>query len=215
MDPLVMGAIIVGIVLLGIGTWAIAARQRRMLLHARYGREYDRTVARLGHRRALADLQNRAERVATLEIRPLTAEQKRRYASRWQTVQSQFVDDPQGAVAQGDHLVDDVMRARGYPVVDFEQRVSDLSVNHARVVQNYRAARVISHRHRQGEGTTEDLRQAMIYYRALFEDLLDDSDQPGVRRAEREVDRHVEREVRGEPQRVRPPARSLDDEMRS
>lgn len=215
MDPIVMGAIIVGLVLLGIATWAIAARQRRMLLHARYGREYERTVARLGHRRAVAELEQRAERVATLDIRPLTSEQRKRYYGQWQTIQSQFVDDPQGAVAQGDHLVDDVMRARGYPVVDFDQRVADLSVNHARVVQNYRAARVIAHRHRQGEGTTEDLRQAMIYYRALFEDLLDDRDQPTVRTTEREVDRRVEREVRPEPQRVRPPAASVDNEMHS
>jgi hypothetical protein len=215
MDPLVMGAIIAGIVLLGIATYAIANRQRRILLHARYGREYDRTVARLGHRRAITELQSRKERVETLDIHPLTSQQRSRYANRWHTVQSLFVDDPQGAVAQGDQLVDEVMRARGYPVVDFDQRVADLSVNHARVVQNYRAARVIAHRHRRGEGTTEDLRQAMIYYRALFEDLLEDRDRPSVRTAEREVDRRVEREVGAEPQRVRPPARSFDDEMRS
>jgi hypothetical protein len=215
MDPIVMGAIIIGLVLLGIATWAIAVRQRRLLLHARYGREYERTVARLGHRRAVAELQNRAERVATLDIRPLTPEQRKRYYGQWQTVQSQFVDDPQGAVAQGDHLVDDVMRARGYPVVDFDQRVADLSVHHARVVQNYRAARVIAHRHRQGEGTTEDLRQAMIYYRALFEDLLDERDQPSVRTTEREVDRRIEREVRPEPQRVRPHEHPADTEMHS
>ena len=215
MDPLVMGSIILGIVLLGIGTYAIANRQRRTQLYARYGREYDRTVAKLGHRRAVAELQNRRERVETLDIHPLTSEQCRRFASRWQTVQSLFVDDPQGAVAQGDHLVDEVMRVRGYPVVDFEQRVADLSVHHARVVQNYRAARVIAHRHRRGEGTTEDLRQAMIYYRALFEDLLEERERPPVRAAERQVDLRVEREDRSEAQRVRPPARPYDDEMRS
>jgi hypothetical protein len=107
-------------------------------------------------------------------------------------VQAMFVDDPRGAITRADGLVEEVMKVRGYPVSDFDQRAADLSVHHGRVVENYRAAREIAIRHRRGMATTEDLRQAMVYYRELFQDLLEDREHM----TERPVERAVERDVR-------------------
>jgi hypothetical protein len=108
-----------------------------------------------------------------LHIRPLTPSDATRFDGAWRTVQARFVDDPRGAVTEADRLVGEVMAARGYPVGDFEQRVADISVDHPDVVMNYRAAREIATVHAQGKATTEDLRQAMVHYRALFNDLLE------------------------------------------
>jgi hypothetical protein len=110
--------------------------------------------------------------VARLNIKPLSADDAVRFGDNWRRVQSRFVDDPQGAVSEADRLVGEVMHARGYPVGDFEQRVADISVDHPEVVMNYRAARDIAEVHARGQATTEDLRQAMVHYRALFSDLL-------------------------------------------
>ena len=136
-----------------------------------------------------------------LAIRPLTAEQQSVYQQQWRSVQARFVDDPKGAVTEADRLVEDVMKTRGYPISDFDQRAADLSVHHPRVVDNYRAARDIAHRHRRGEATTEDLRQAMVYYRGLFEDLLEDREhadrnagEVGRPNAERVIARDFDRE---------------------
>jgi hypothetical protein len=110
--------------------------------------------------------------VEKFSIRPLGAAERERFISEWRSVQSRFVDDPKGAVTEADKLVIRVMQARGYPMSDFEQRAADISVDHPQVVDNYRAAHEIALRHRRGESTTEDLRNAMLYYRSLFEDLL-------------------------------------------
>src|SRR5206468_8150182 len=166
--------VVAGVVLAGIG-WLVWQRQRSEALRARYGPEYDRAVNQMGDkRRAESELVKRQERVEHLDIRPLSAAQQHDYTGRWRSVQSKFVDDPKGAVTDADALVEDVMKARGYPITDFDQRAADLSVHHPRVVENYRAARDIALRHRRGEATTEDLRQAMVFYRALFQDLLED-----------------------------------------
>ena len=125
-------------------------------------------------RRAEAELVKRRERVQQLDIRPLSAAQRDDYTGRWRSVQTKFVDDPKGAVTDADALIESVMKARGYPIDTFDQRAADLSVHHPRVVENYRAARDIALRHRRGQATTEDLRQAMVYYRVLFQDVLED-----------------------------------------
>jgi hypothetical protein len=175
MDQGTMIAIVVGVLVLAVIGWLVMQRQRSEKLKARYGPEYARTVNELGDtRRAESELIKRQERVAALDIRPLTAAQQARYQQQWRAVQTRFVDDPKAAVTDADALVEDAMRTRGYPVSDFDQRAADLSVHHPRVVENYRAARDIAHRHRRGEATTEDLRQAMVYYRGLFQDLLED-----------------------------------------
>jgi hypothetical protein len=186
MDPLVIGAIVVVLAIAGFLIWQ---RQRTQQLHTRYGPEYERTVDELGRRRAEAELVRREKRVEQLEIRPLTTEERARFAEEWRSVQARFVDDPQGAVTQGDRLVEEAMKARGYPIAEFDQRIADLSVHHSSVVDNYRAARDIARRHRRGDASTEDLRQAMVYYRELFVDLLED---PAL------VDRHTERVVERE-----------------
>src|SRR5262249_50034902 len=115
----------------------------------------------------------RAERVAALHIRPLSAEQSARYAETWRTVQTRFVDDPENAIRDADRLCGDVMESRGYPVGDFEQRAADVSVDHPHVVENYRAAHAVATSNERGDASTEQLRQAMVHYRTLFEDLID------------------------------------------
>lgn len=195
MDSVTIVAIVVGVALLALVGWYLWQRRRSEALAERYGPEYQRAVHETGDRRsAEAELLRRQERVEHLDIRPLSADQQRGYVHEWRTLQARFVDDPKGAVTDADRLVEDVMMARGYPVTDFDQRAADLSVHHPRVVENYRAARDIAQRHRRGEATTEDLRQAMVYYRELFEDLLEDREHASAGRgAARDAERVVTR----------------------
>ena len=154
--------------------WLALSRRRSQHLRERFGPEYDHTLKTEGNvRRAEAALTARAKRVEALHIRPLGPEDARRFDAGWRAVQARFVDDPKGAVTEADRLVGEVMAARGYPIGDFEQRVADISVDHPEVVMNYRAARDIALQHARGEASTEDLRQAMVHYRALFKDLLE------------------------------------------
>jgi hypothetical protein len=156
---------------------AIAARRRALArsaaLHQRFGPEYDRAVEEYGSSgRAERELAARARRVEHLQFRPLTDAERTRFESAWGRIQAQFVDGPAGAVMNANELIKEVMRARGYPVDDFDQRVADLSVDHPTVVQHYRAARALSDASRNGQPQTEDLRQAVVHFRALFSDLL-------------------------------------------
>ena len=170
-----MIVIVVAVVVLAALGWLVWQRQRSEALRSQYGPEYDRALNQMGDkRRAEAELVKRRERVEQLDIRPLSAAQRDDYAGRWRSVQTKFVDDPKGAVTDADALIESVMKARGYPIDTFDQRAADLSVHHPRVVENYRAARDIALRHRRGQATTEDLRQAMVYYRVLFQDVLED-----------------------------------------
>ena len=155
---------------------ALVMRQRRSAnLRDRFGPEYERAVEETGGRRkAEAQLHDREKRVEAFAIRPLGPGEGQRYVHLWRKVQADFVDDPKAAVSRADALLSEIMSARGYPVGDFEQRSADLSVDHPVVVQNYRAAHAIAVRHARGEAGTEDLRQAMIHYRSLFEDLVDE-----------------------------------------
>jgi hypothetical protein len=154
--------------------WFYMQRQRRVRLQERFGPEYDRTVREVGTpEKAEAVLDARARRVEKLKIRPLSHEQLESFSRAWRGVQGLFVDTPDGAVAAADRLVTEVMAARGYPVEDFDTRAADLSVDHPRVVENYRIARDLAQRREQGEAGTEELRQAVVNYRALFNDLLE------------------------------------------
>lgn len=201
-------AIVIAAVVIAAVAW-FAWRQRHTAeLRARYGPEYSRAVDQMGsRRRAEAELEARKERVEHLDIRPLSAAQRDDFLERWRAVQARFVDDPKGAVSDADRLVENVMAARGYPLADFDRRAADLSVHHPRVVENYRAARDIALRHRRGEASTEDLRQAMVYYRELFRDLLEDREHEDVRAdtraAERSAERAVERPVQRDDARAR------------
>jgi hypothetical protein len=131
-------------------------------------------VNELGNRtKAERDLERREKRVERLHIRSLPPASRDRFAEAWREDQARFVDDPAGAVVEADRLVGDVMHERGYPVADFDQRVDDISVDHPHLVQNYRAAREIVLRHKRGQASTEDLRRALVHYRALFDELLE------------------------------------------
>lgn len=142
-------------------------------MRKRYGPEYDRLVAEMGSRkRAEARLIERERRVSQYDIRPLSEADRARYMQAWHNVQARFVDDPGTSIGEADRLLGDAMAARGYPMADFDRRSADLSVHYPEVVQNYRLGHDVAVRHRDGKASTEDLRQAMIHYRALFEELV-------------------------------------------
>jgi hypothetical protein len=165
-------AVAAAIVLIAIVAGAMRARRSRKL-QERFGPEYDRVAADAPSRReAESDLREREKRREELDIRPLDPDDRERYRARWQEVQAEFVDDPAAAVTHADRLIQEVMHARGYPVDDFDQRASDLSVDHPRVVENYRAAHGIAVAHERHKAGTEDLRVAVKHYRELFDELV-------------------------------------------
>jgi hypothetical protein len=129
-------------------------------------------LAHGSERKAESNLTEREKRVEKLKIRDLDPIEHERFSRQWKSVQSHFVDSPKGAVAEADDLVSSVMKARGYPISDFDQRSADISVDHPRLVENYRSAHDIALRVGKDEATTEDLRTAMVHYRSLFEDLM-------------------------------------------
>lgn len=168
---IVAGVAAVGLVLAVVAM--VSQRQRSRRLKGRFGPEYDQAVRELGGRsRAEQALTERLERVSNLRLRSFTSEERDRYAGRWQELQAQFIDEPVGAVAEADRVITEAMGRLGYPVDSFEQRAADVSVDHPTVIQNYRKARAIAVRGRDGTASTEDLRQAVVHYRALFEELL-------------------------------------------
>jgi hypothetical protein len=171
---------IVVVAVLAVVVWQALARRRTGRLQQQFGPEYDRTLGTADSKRdAEAELQAREERRQQLEIRPLSRTARDRYLQSWQNVQGQFVDDPRGAVASADSLIQSAMAERGYPVDDFEQRAADISVDHPQVVENYRQGHRLAQASTDGSDSTEDLRQAMRHYRALFDELLEPAaDQP-------------------------------------
>ena len=182
-------AILVIVAVVALVAWAMQ-RRRSDELKRRFGPEYERTVqASHDQREAEAELRARQERVDALEIRPLAPEARDKYTERWREVQAMFVDDPGTAVDEADKLIGEVMRARGYPVGDFEQRAADVSVNHPQVVDHYRTAHAIALKRQSGEGATEQLRQAFVHYRALFADLLETPNRDGRERPAAEAAR--------------------------
>ena len=158
------------VVLLAI-VWAATRKRRTSKLREGFGPEYDRTVEESGsRRRAESELKDREQRREELDIRPLKPAARDRFANRWSGVQERFVDDPRAALRDAHSLVVEVMRERGYPTDDFDQRAADVSVDHPEVVQNYRTAHEITER---DDADTEDQRQAMVHYRGLFDELLE------------------------------------------
>ena len=167
--------VVAAVILIGaIAAWM--QQRRRTELKERFGSEYDRTVSEEGDRRAAEkDLADRERKRERLDIVPLSPEAQSKYSESWRAVQGQFVDDPADAVNEADGLVTNVMRDRGYPIDDFDQRAEDISVDHPEVVQNYRAAHAVHVKASNGDGgaSTEDLRQGFVHYRALFTELLE------------------------------------------
>jgi FtsZ-interacting cell division protein ZipA len=176
MSPILLLIIAIAIVVILVAAWYAYDRRRSGDLRSTFGREYDRTVKDAGDRRtAENELRERQARVDALDIRPLAPDDRDRYAREWRDVQARFVDEPRPAIDEADDLIGRLMQDRGYPVADFDQRVADISVGHADVVEHYRAAHAIAERD-DVTTNTEDLRQAMVHYRALFEDLLGSGD---------------------------------------
>lgn len=164
---------VIFVVVAGIAAIILLGKRKTGRLRTRFGPEYTRAVEEGGSRRkAEAGLQEREKRVEGFAIRPLSPSDRERYIVSWRKVQADFVDNPQSSVSQADQLLGDVMSTRGYSVGDFEQRSADISVDHPLLVENYRAAHEIAVRHAAGKASTEDLRQAMIHYRTLFDDLV-------------------------------------------
>ena len=166
--------IVFAVTALVIGLLWFTQKRRSERLHTKFGPEYDRALTEYGDRRkAESELQSRQERIEKYEIRALTREERERFAESWKSVQARFVDEPQQAVTWAHKLLDEVMRTRGYPVsAEFQENAATLSVEHPRMVENYRLACDIAKRQESGQANTEDLRQAMVSYRMLFEDLL-------------------------------------------
>jgi hypothetical protein len=167
-------AIVVLAVLAVIITRAAVNRRRTRRLKERFGPEYERTVGEVGEQRsAEKELVGRERKRNKLDIVALSPEARERYAATWRTVQTAFVDEPATAVGEADRLVTEVMRERGYPIDDFEQRAADVSVDHPQVVENYRSGHSIYRSQEAGDVGTEDQREAFVHYRALFEELLE------------------------------------------
>jgi hypothetical protein len=162
------------IVVAGIATLLSLRKRRTERLRSKFGgAEYARAVKKGGNRRhAEAGLEKRTERVESFHVRPLAPGDRARFEDSWRRIQARFVDGPAVAIAEADQLLGDVMSTRGYPVSDFEQRAADISVDHPLVLENYRTAHEIALRQMKGQASTEELRQAMIHYRTLFEELV-------------------------------------------
>jgi hypothetical protein len=173
---IIIGACAVVLILMCLIVWAIGrrrSRRRTEALRSRFGPEYDAAVLQYGSRRAAEDaLEARLRRVEHFEIRQVSATERARFMSEWEAVQARFVDHPRGAVTEADELINNLLAARGYPRATFEQRSGDLSVHYPRLMDAYRQANGITARAGKNEATTEELRTAMILYRALFEEMV-------------------------------------------
>ena len=185
MSTTVVLVVAVVVVVLALLAFVLARQKKRAGLRQKFGPEYDRTVEERGKRRdAERDLEQRAERRKELDVRPLDPRRRDMFATEWRVTQEDFLDRPAEAVRSANALVERVIRERGYPVDDPEQMTRDLSVDHAHVISEYRSARQISEVSERNEATTEQLRQAMVHYRSLFAELLDDADDNPASRSE-------------------------------
>lgn len=175
METWVWVLVIAALAVVAVVAWLLMRSARTRGLQRDFGPEYERTMARAGDRGlAESDLRERRERVSALDVRPLSQADHDRFASEWTKVQAEFVDTPSEAVTDADELIQQVMATRGYPVEDFDRRAADVSVEHPAVVENYRSAHSIAVKEArtEGDGDTEALRKAMVYYRSLFDELL-------------------------------------------
>ncbi len=174
LDSQTLGILAVIVVLIVLAAWLLYQRKQSKDLEQRFGPEYRRTVDELGSRpKAEAELRDREKRVQKFSIVPLAPGEAARYAQAWRAMQGRFVDNPKGVLQEADELVQDLMLKRGYPMADFESRAADISVDHPAVVEHYRAAQAIAVRDQRGEADTEDMRKAVVHYRALFDELLE------------------------------------------
>jgi hypothetical protein len=174
-DQTMMRVAVVGIAVLAAlaVVWLLVRRRQTAALRERFGPEYDRVrQSTRTTAEAERELMQRQRRVESFSLRSLARDQAEQYVASWRTIQARFVDDPHGAIVDADRLIEDVMRSRGYPLEDVDRRLDDLSVDHAAVVSHYRAGRDLVGRHERGEASTEDLRLAMVHYRALFDELV-------------------------------------------
>jgi hypothetical protein len=171
---IIVAAALVAIAIIIAGVWMYLQKKQTERLQSKFGPEYERLASVEGDRgRTEKALHQREKRVEKFNLVTLSAEDRDRFTGAWLLEQAGFVDDPRAAVANADNLVTDVMKARGYPMGDFEQQAADISVDHSPVVRNYRIAHDIAIRDKSGETSTEELRTALLHYRKLFEDLLD------------------------------------------
>jgi len=174
-DPKLIALVAAVVVIIAGLAWLYMRKRRTTTanLKQRFGGEYERVVQVHGsERKAEAKLADREKRVEKFHIRELDPMEHERFSKQWASVQSRFVDSPKGAVTEADDLVSSLMKTRGYPISDFDQRADDISVDHPRVVENFRSAHQIALRVGKDQATTEDLRTAMIHYRSLFEELV-------------------------------------------
>ncbi len=174
LDPKLVVLVSVAILLIAGLAWHVRRRWSTSAgLREKFGSEYGRAVQEHGsERKAEAQLADREKRVEKLAIREIDPVERERFEHEWKAVQSRFVDSPKGAVAEADDLVSSLMKVRGYPVADFDQRAADISVDYPRVVENYRSAHDVALRVGKDQASTEDLRAAMIHYRSLFRELV-------------------------------------------
>jgi hypothetical protein len=180
---MVIAIVVVAVMVVAAALWVALRRRRTAALRKRFGPEYDHVVqAARTPAEAERVLEQRQSRVETFSIRPLSRDDAVRCVTAWRRVQGQFVDQPRDAVIEADRLINEVMRRRGYPIDDPDRRLDDLSVDHGHVLDHYRAGREIVARHERGKASTEDLRQAMVHFRSLFNDLVA-ADRPVARRA--------------------------------
>ena len=164
---------VVAVILIAFVAWLAYGANQSKRLRQRFGPEYDAVLQRTGSKaKAEAELRSRQKRVERFEIVPLAPAEVARFSQAWTRLQSSFVDDPKGVLIEADRLVRDLLAKRGYPVADFELRAADISVDHPVVVNNYRAAQRIVSLDQRGEASTEDLRKAVVHFRALFDELL-------------------------------------------
>jgi hypothetical protein len=176
--------VVIAVVAVAIIGLLIYMNKRSQRLRAKFGPEYSRVVQESGSKyQAESKLEKLEKRVEKFSIQPLQPEAANRFRESWRAIQAEFVDDPRKALSNSDRLLAEVMTVRGYPVADFEERAAEISVNHALVVEHYRAGHQIALRHAQGQASTEDMRQAMIHYRTLFDDLLGVPESARVRSA--------------------------------
>jgi len=182
---------VVVLALIALAAWFFYQKKQSHRLQQRFGTEYGRTVDELGSQtKAESELKAREKRVERLNLVPLAPSEAAKFSQDWKVLQGRFVDNPKGVVVQADQLVRELMLKRGYPMGDFERRAADISVDHPAVVDNYRAAQAIAARDERGEANTEELRKAVVHYRALFNELLE------VREAKQEVMPAKQMEVR-------------------
>jgi hypothetical protein len=208
---LLVSIIVIAVVVLALA-WLLMRQRRSARLRKQFGPEYERAINQAGSRQAAeAELEDRRLRRQKLEIVVLDSGARVRYLEQWRLVQAQFVDSPPEATRAADRLINEVMRERGYPVEDFEQRAADVSVDHPQVVDDYRAAHTVAEANERSEATTEDLRQALVHYRSLFEDLLE-VDEPGEAPVEREQAETTEGRPSAAP--TPPPERRTTEEAR-